>query len=120
MPTVLIVEDEELVREVASAEFEDSGFTVLEAVDGDAALAHLAATAIDVLFTDIRLPGAIDGWEVARRARALFPGLPVIYATGFTGGELQIVPGGRFVGKPYLPVAIVTAALELVARAEPS
>jgi len=107
-----------MVREIAAAEFEDSGFRVLEADDGDAALAHLAADTVDVLFTDIRLPGAIDGWHIARRARALHPGVPVIYATGFPGGDsLQIVPGGRFVSKPYLPTAIVAAARELVGEA---
>ena len=116
MPRVLIVEDEHLVREVASIEFEDAGFDVLEAVDGDAALALLAgAAAIDLLFTDIRLPGAIDGWEIARRARAMFPAMPVIYATGYPGSDLKLVPGGRFVGKPYLPTAIVATARELVA-----
>jgi len=107
-----------MVREIAVAEFEDSGFCVLEADDGAAALAHLAAGAIDVLFTDIRLPGVIDGWHIARRARELNPDLPVIYATGFSGSDqLQIVPGGRFITKPYLPTAIVAVARELVAKA---
>jgi CheY-like chemotaxis protein len=113
MPTVLIVEDEDLVREIAQAEFADAGFRVIEAATGEAALAHLSLDHIDLLFTDVRLPGAIDGWRVARRARELHPGLPVIYASGFPGDAMDIVPGGRFIAKPYRPTAIVAVAREL-------
>ena len=113
MPTVLIVEDEALVREIAVEEFEDAGYRVIEAADGEAALAVLAAETVDLLFTDIRLPGAIDGWRIARQARALRPELPVIYASGFPGDALDVVPGGRFVAKPYRPTTIVAVAREL-------
>lgn len=114
MLTILIVEDEELVREITASEFADAGFVVVEAADGPAALAHLGDTAIDLLFTDIRLPGAIDGWEIARRARAIYPAIPVIYATGFPGDGLQMVPGGHFVGKPYRPTAVVATARTMI------
>ncbi len=118
MPTVLIVEDEALVREVAVAEFTDAGFVVIEAIDGPSALSHLGpGAAIDVLFTDIRLPGTLDGWAIARYARSVHPALPVIYATGFPGDGLAMVEGGRFIGKPYLPTAIVAAARALIAGA---
>ena len=118
MPTVLIVEDELLVREVAAAEFADAGFTVVEAADGDAAIARLdGSIAVDVLFTDIRLPGSVDGWAIARHARATFPTMPVIYATGFPGDGVAIVDGGRFVGKPYLPTAIIAMAQAMLAGA---
>ncbi len=118
MPTVLIVEDEPLVREVAVAEFMDAGFVVIEAIDGASALAHLGAdAAIDVLFTDIRLPGTLDGWAIARHARSVHPALPVIYATGFSGDGVAVVEGGHFVSKPYRPTAIVAAARALIADA---
>ena len=105
------------MRDIAQVEFSDAGFRVIEAATGEAALAHLALDAIDLLFTDVRLPGAIDGWRVARRARELHPGLPVIYASGFPGDALDVVPGARFVAKPYRPTAIVDVARELgVAR----
>ncbi len=113
MPTVLIVEDEDLVREIAVVEFEEAGYRVIEAPSGEAALAHLAAERVDVLFTDIRLPGTVDGWGVARRARELNLRLPVIYASGFPGDTFDVVPGGRFVRKPYLPTAVVKLANEL-------
>ena len=87
---------------------------VIEAATGEAALAHLSLDAIDLLFTDVRLPGAVDGWRVARRARELHPELPVIYASGFLPGDaMDVVPGGRFIAKPYRPTAIVAVAREL-------
>ena len=113
MPTVLIVEDEDLVREIAVVEFEEAGFRVIEAATGEAALAHLAIDPIDLLFTDIRLPGSIDGWQVARRARDLYPDLPVIYASGFPGDAIDVVLGGRFIRKPYRPTAIIAVARDL-------
>ena len=118
MPAVLIVEDEALVREVAAAEFTDAGFVVIEAGDGASALAHLDPdAAIDVLFTDIRLPGTLDGWAIARYARSVHQALPVIYVTGFAGDGLAMVEGGHFVGKSYRPTAIVATARALIAGA---
>ena len=114
MPTVLIVEDEALVREVATFEFEDAGYRVLGAEDGGTALALLAGEEqIDLLFTDIRLPGDIDGWTIADRARAMRPGLPVIYATAYSSESARPVADSRFVRKPYLPTAIIATAREL-------
>lgn len=114
MPTVLIVEDEPLVLEVAAWEFEDAGFRVLSAEEGETALQLLAGSEkIDLLFTDIRLPGAIDGWAIAARARDLHPSLPIIYATGFSSEAVQPVPNSRFIRKPYLPTAIIATARAL-------
>lgn len=110
-PIVLIVEDEPLVREIVALEFEDAGFTVVEAADGDRAAELLGGQAeLDLLFTDIRLPGAYDGFALAEQARALRPALPVIYATGFTPDALRLVPGSRFFKKPYRPAEVVEAA----------
>ncbi len=114
MPTVLIVEDEALVREVATFEFEDAGYRVLGAEAGIEALALLASDeVIDLLFTDIRLPGTIDGWSIASHAREMRPDLPIIYATGFSTEVARPVPHSRFVRKPYLPTAIIAMAREL-------
>src|SRR5215218_5326868 len=67
---VLVVEDEWLVRELIVGELLDAGFDVVEAESGEAALARYHEHNPDVLFTDIRLPGQIDGWDVAERCRA--------------------------------------------------
>lgn len=117
-PTVLIVDDEALVLMIAQDEFEDAGFRVLTASDGTTALALLAVNPdISLLFTDIRMPGDIDGWALARSGRQLRPDLPVIYATGFTPDAPKMVDDALFFGKPYRLGSIVEAANRLIGAA---
>ena len=74
MPKALLVEDELLVREVAAEDLGDAGFDVVAASDGDEALGILREkTDFDLLFTDIRMPGNIDGWDRAREAKQMIP-----------------------------------------------
>jgi CheY-like chemotaxis protein len=106
--TVLVVEDEALVRDMIAEELRDAGFAVLEAEDGEVASTLLTdSKPVDVLFTDIRLPGQLDGWAIARLARQLRANLPVIYATGYTVDRAAEVPGAIFLHKPYQPSQIV-------------
>ncbi len=112
--TVLIVEDELLILRLARMEFEDAGFEVTTAADSGSALALIESDAvIDLLFTDIRMPGPCDGWALAQRARQVRPGLRVIYATGFSADKPQIVEGGILVTKPYLVDKIIKLARDL-------
>jgi CheY-like chemotaxis protein len=105
---VLVVEDEAMLRELIVGELADAGFNVLEAESGEAALTLLDGDRpIEVLFTDIRLAGLLDGWQLARQARALIPGLHVIYASGYTVDRTGQVPDSTYVKKPYLPSAII-------------
>lgn len=116
-PTVLIVEDEALLREVNIMEFEDAGFRVVSAANGDEALALIAAdAAIDVMFTDISLRASIDGWAIAEQARAQRPALAVIYATGYPPDAQRVVVGARFFAKPYVAIDVIEAAREMLAR----
>lgn len=102
MSRVLLVEDELLVRELAFEDLTEAGFDVTQASEGDEALAILReGRTFDLLFTDIRMPGATDGWRLAREARAIIPGLRVIYATGLGEAEDQLAEGERYVRKPY-------------------
>jgi CheY-like chemotaxis protein len=113
-PAVLLVEDEELVRLIIADELREAGFEVLEAEDGLRAMEVLrSGETIDLLFTDIRMPGSLTGWDIAEEARSLRPEIAVIYATGFSEEALRIVPGGLFFKKPYRASAIVEAALSL-------
>lgn len=113
-PLLLVVEDEPLVRELIVLELADWGYDALEAEDGATALALLRDNpSVAVLFTDIRLPGGMTGWDIAERARALHPTLPVIYATGFSGEALRLVPGSHFLKKPYRPAMILDALRQL-------
>jgi CheY-like chemotaxis protein len=99
---ILLVEDEALLLEMTRADLEDLGFEVICASNADGALEVLhAGTSISALLTDIRMPGMHDGWELARRARDLRPGLPVLYASGFSANTPQPVPGSIFLQKPY-------------------
>lgn len=102
MRRVLLVEDELLVREVASEDLGDEGFEVVAASDGDEALGILREhTDFDLLFTDIRMPGNTDGWDLAREAKQLIPDLRVIYATGFGDAGDDLASDERYVCKPY-------------------
>jgi CheY-like chemotaxis protein len=117
MGRVLLVEDELLVREVAAEDLGEAGFDVTPASDGDEALEILRGDcAFDLLFTDIRMPGSTDGWELAREARQLIPGLKVIYATGLGDAGDGLAEGECYVRKPYnlkdLRQALTTLGLE--------
>ncbi len=113
--TVLLVEDEALVREMIAEELREAGLKVIEAEDGDLAAELIASRDdIDLLFTDIKLPGRTDGWEVARRARQRFASLPVVYASGHAISRTAEVPNAIFFNKPYRPSAVVGAIQRLL------
>jgi DNA-binding NtrC family response regulator len=67
----------------------------------------------DVLITDIGLPGNVDGWQIAERYREHDPGLPVIYATGFSPVQPRPVPSSRFLQKPFHPEAMLAAVKDM-------
>lgn len=120
-PVVLFVEDEPLLRLVVADELREAGFEVLEAGDGGTALDVLATQpGVDLLFTDIRMPGGLNGWDIAEKARALLPSLPVIYATGFSEDAPRVVAGGRLFKKPYRAGEIIDVALQLLEALEAS
>ena len=101
MGRVLLVEDELLVREVAAEDLGEIGFDVTPASDGDEALEILRqGQGFDLLFTDIRMPGQLDGWDLAREARQLIPDLKVIYATGLGDAGDDLRDGECYVRKP--------------------
>ena len=81
---ILVAEDEEDVRLVVSEALNAAGFRVLEAETGPQALRMLEANpGIHLLFTDIMMPGGMDGFELAHRAKQLRPDLRVVYTSGF-------------------------------------
>jgi DNA-binding response OmpR family regulator len=102
---VLVVEDEILVSDWVVQSLSDQGFAVQAVTNAADALEHLASDPVDVLFTDINLPGSMDGAALARRARELRPHLPVFYASARATMLTQDarVPGAIIVPKPYEP-----------------
>jgi CheY-like chemotaxis protein len=115
VPLILVVEDEALVRFAAVGMLEDAGFRMIEAVNGDQALELLAADSdVQLLFTDVTMPGAIDGLALARQVRARWPhiAIMIVSAKQVTRAD-ELPPGSRFEQKPYSPDTVVRHAREL-------
>ena len=114
-PMIMFVEDQPTVRYTVAARLIEAGYDVIEVASGEEALAMLhGATRIDALLTDLRLPGAIDGWDIAETARQLRPGLPVIYASAYSYVTPRQVPGSLMLDKPYPPQALIDALEKLL------
>jgi CheY-like chemotaxis protein len=100
---VLIVEDEFLLRIDAVDMIADAGFEVVEAANADQAIEILEARRdITVVFTDIQMPGSMDGLKLARAIRGRWPPIKIVATSGHANvGEFDLPDGGRFVPKPY-------------------
>ncbi len=100
---VLVVEDEPLVRAVAVEALEMEGFEVIEAPSGDYAVALLQSRDdIDVVFTDIAMPGTLNGFDLARLVRTAYPHISILVCSGaLPPGFSGEAPEARFVRKPY-------------------
>ena len=105
---VLIVEDEPLVRMGAVNIIEDAGFEVIEAASADEAMRILECRSdIRVVFTDIHMPGSMDGLKLAHAVRNRWPPIKIIVTSGRDLITKQDLPeGGRFFAKPYDPIEI--------------
>ena len=101
--TILIVEDNEALARVVSRQLIRLGYKVLQTQDGPSALVALASDQVDLLFTDIALPGGMGGVELARVARAARPSLKVVLTTGFDNTvNRDETRGLKLIMKPYL------------------
>ena len=109
-PLAMLVEDEDLLAEVVAWTLEDAGYAVIRAADGEKALFLLAdVTRLDLLVTDIRMPGTIDGWTLAERIRDRLPDVPVVYVSGFSASAPRKVTNSVFVQKPFRPEQLISA-----------
>lgn len=101
IPTLLVVEDDDIVRMLIVDVLEELEYQVLEANGGEAALAILRdpAKTIDLMMTDVGLPD-IDGKELATQARALRPDLPILFASGYAE-NIEVPLGMHLIGKPF-------------------
>ena len=111
MATVLVVEDELLVRMGISLDLADSGYSVIEATCAAEALAVLeAGRRIDLVFSDINMPGPIDGVGLCRVLRRRWPHIPVILTSAHGRPAAQGLGADLlFIAKPYLPTAVLAA-----------
>lgn len=104
--TILIVEDDQLVREHLRNQLVLMGYSVISAVDGRTAIKALRAQrAIDLLFTDLVMPGGMTGKELADVAQTMRPALKVLFTSGYAGGGLlhegRLDPSVELLSKPY-------------------
>ena len=118
--TVLLVEDEVLISHLVAESLSEHGFIVHESATADDALSYLnSGGEVDVLFTDVNLPGSMNGAELAMKARQLRPDLPIVYASGrYQPTDIgALVPRSVFVSKPYDPDDVGTLLTRLTERA---
>jgi CheY-like chemotaxis protein len=116
-PTVLVVEDEGLVRLDAAETLRDAGFAVLEAANAyDALAVVIGGEKVDLLFTDINMPGPIDGLELAKRVNRLKPRIHLLLTSGkATPARGQIPDSGAFIPKPYSAEAVTRVVSAMLA-----
>jgi CheY-like chemotaxis protein len=115
-PVVLIVEDDFLLRMDAADMIATAGFGVVEAAGADAAIEILEArNDIAVIFTDIQMPGSMDGLKLARAVRGRWPPIKIIATSGINVGETDLPEGGRFLPKPYSSSEITGMLQQLTA-----
>lgn len=114
---ILVVEDDVLVRLLIADGLRDAGLQVIEAHSGEAALGYLSTGSdVDLVFSDIQMPGTIDGVQLARRVHGEYPDLPVILTSG-TGKPADMCGARQFLPKPYevaQAVALILAFCGLV------
>src|SRR6202046_5037112 len=114
-PVVLIVEDEFLLRLDAADMIGAAGFEVVEAGNADEAIEILEARPdITVVFTDIQMPGSMDGLKLARAVRGRWPPIKIVATSGHVHvSETDLPEGGRFLPKPYSPREVTGVLREL-------
>jgi CheY-like chemotaxis protein len=118
-PVVLIVEDDFLLRMDAADMIKAAGFEVVEAGNADQAIEVLEARPdITVVFTDIQMPGSMDGLKLARAVRGRWPPIKIIATSGrLHVDEGDLPEGGRFLPKPYSHAQITRVLRELTTAA---
>ena len=116
-PVVLIVEDELLLRMNAVDMIEAAGFEVVEAANADEAIEILEARRdIGVVFTDIQMPGSMDGLKLVRAVRGRWPPIKIVATSGHIGvAQTDLPEDGRFLPKPYSPGQVMDVLRELTA-----
>ena len=119
--TILVIDDEPTVRMLVIEVLQENGYRVLEATDGPAGLKILQSAArIDLLITDVGLPGGLNGRQVADAARLVRRGLKVLFITGYADsaalGAASLEPGMEVITKPFVMATLGTKVRDLLER----
>jgi DNA-binding NtrC family response regulator len=116
---ILLVEDEPIIRSMLAEEFRIAGFGVLEAEHAAAALAFIESPLpIDLVCTDVRMPGEIDGLTLAKTVRAKRPGARIMIVSGHMPDPPPAEIQDAFFTKPYNIFSVVERAVELLSGDE--
>ncbi|MBP1847830.1 CheY-like chemotaxis protein [Rhizobium petrolearium] len=120
-PVVLVVEDSPMIRMGAVDLVLSAGYEALEAGDADEAIRILQSRAdIDLVFTDVQMPGTMDGIKLSHYIRDRWPPVKLIVASGAAIIEESMLPGGsRFFSKPYDELTITEAMAQLLSHQHP-
>src|SRR3954454_18398692 len=115
-PVVLIVEDEFLLRMNAVDMIRAAGFDAVEAADADEAIEILETRRdITVVFTDVQMPGSMDGLKLARAVRGRWPPIKIVATSGLVNvAETDLPEGGRFLAKHYSPDELAGVLYDLI------
>jgi CheY-like chemotaxis protein len=114
---VLVVEDEPLVRMTAADELDEAGFLVLEAKNADEAIAVLEAHSdeVQVLFTDVDMPGSMNGMDLAEQVYQRWPHVLLLISSGYARPHPDEIPDhGHFLPKPYRGATLVRQIVEMM------
>lgn len=118
-PSVLVVEDDVLLRLLTAEDLRAAGFTVLEASSADEAMVILdSAVAIDLVLTDIRMPGSMDGLALAGFVRQRWPELKIVVASGERPGQAALAVADAFLPKPYDSARLLARLEALMGKQE--
>jgi CheY-like chemotaxis protein len=122
-PRILVVEDDAAIRLLTANALRKAGFNVLEACTADEGAARISDANLDAIVTDVEMPGAMDGYDLAWRAHAACPTTPLFVISSSVGSDRrELPPHGRFFEKPLDPgilVAELKGALRLM-KAKPA
>ncbi len=118
-PTVVLVDDDNDVRAITADILEDAGFNVLQAARAETALDVLASAGdVKVLITDVRMPGTMNGYDLALKARERWPALEIMFVSGFGLPERhQLYFDCLLISKPFNPDDFVNQVRGLADRA---
>ena len=116
LPLVLVVDDEDLVRQMSGRTLQRAGYHVVEASDGARALGILMQGGVDAIVTDIRMPG-MDGWELAGRVARMRPRPPILFMSGYDTHTVSPNFRGPFLAKPFRSEQLVASVRRLLVGA---
>jgi CheY-like chemotaxis protein len=124
VPVILVIEDDDAIQTVVEDALSEAGFEPAIAASGEEAATLLKGVrgTYRALVTDIGLRGRIDGWEVARQAREIDPGFPIVYVSGASAADWASkgVPNSIMLTKPFAPAQLVAAVANLLNSGTPT